>query len=108
VQGVSVEQFEVASLFCGRFAGFVSEHGDRACVRFCSQAEKVDDEEIERLVEDRQRGWRDNNGQRAFATVMTGTDCYDNHKTTRQRVDRISLIWRLLSSFVLHLPVFLL
>ena len=106
-----MEQFEVASLFCGRFAGFVSEHGACACVRFCSQAEKVDDEEIERLVEDRQRGWRDNNGQRAIATVKKGTvvtDCYDNHKTTRQRVGCISLIWRLLSSFVLHLPAFLL
>jgi len=31
VQGVSVEQFQAASLSRGRFAGFVSEHG--ACVR---------------------------------------------------------------------------
>jgi hypothetical protein len=55
---------------------------------------RVDDEEMERLEEDRQRGWRDNNGQRAIATVMTGTVSCDNHKTTRQRVGRISLIWR--------------
>lgn len=53
VQGVSVEQFEVASLFCGRFAGFVSEHGASTCVRFAGRLRIVDDEEMERL-EDRQ------------------------------------------------------
>lgn len=61
VQGVSVEQFQAASLSRGRFAGFVSEHG--ACVR---------DEEMEKEAgrqTDRQRGWRDN-GQRAIATVI--------------------------------------
>jgi hypothetical protein len=42
VQGVSVEQFQAASLSRGRFAGFVSEHG--ACVR---------DEEMEKKLGDR-------------------------------------------------------
>jgi hypothetical protein len=50
---MSVEQFEVASLFCGRFAGFVSEHGASTCVRFAGRLGIVDDEEMERL-EDRQ------------------------------------------------------
>jgi len=38
-------QFEAASLFCGKFAGFVSEHG--ACAVCAPTADREDDEEEE-------------------------------------------------------------